>query len=131
MADPQPQNIILIVDDEQTVLRAASMVVSNLGFRVIVAENGAAGLESFITAQNDVVLVVTDVVMPFMSGLEMADRILALSPHAKILLMSGYSDKVIQPKGARKLPLLRKPFLPEDLMRAILAALDLRQASQH
>jgi two-component SAPR family response regulator len=49
----------------------------------------------------------------------MAERIQVMRPDVKILLMTGYSDSVVQSSGGNKFPVIRKPFLPEDLMRTI------------
>src|SRR3954468_18620885 len=87
--------LILVVDDEPTVLRSVTTALAMDGFRVMVAENGVAGLEAFLVAPDDIVMVLADVVMPVMNGLEMADKIRAFRPATRILLMSGYSDAVI------------------------------------
>jgi DNA-binding NtrC family response regulator len=111
--------LILVVDDEPTVLRSVTTALAMDGFRVMVAENGVAGLEAFMIAPDDVILVLTDIVMPAMNGLEMAEKIRAIRPHARILLMTGYSDAVLLTLSEPSLPLIRKPFLPDDLLRAV------------
>ncbi len=121
MADDDLGVLVLIVDDEPTVLRSASAALAREGFRVIVAENGVAGLEIFMKSPEDFDLVLTDVVMPYMSGLEMAGRMKEIRGDVKILLMSGYSDAVILPAGGPKYPLLRKPFLQDQLIRTVKA----------
>jgi DNA-binding NtrC family response regulator len=93
------------------------------GFRVIVAENGTAGLETFTRFADEIDIVVADVIMPVTGGIEMAQTILALRPETRIILMSGHSDVVLA-RSKSKLPLLRKPFLPEDLIRAIMKFID-------
>jgi DNA-binding NtrC family response regulator len=124
--DSQPRDrLILVVDDEPTVLRSVTTALAMDGFRVMVAENGVAGLEAFLVAPDEIVLVLADVVMPVMNGLEMADKIRALRPATRILLMTGYSDAVILTLSQPALPLIRKPFLPDDLIRAIHRILDL------
>ena|SRR5947209_20513448 len=115
--------LILIVDDEPMVLRAASMTLALAGYQVAVAENGAAGLETFLAAPDEIDLVLTDVMMPNFNGVEMAQRIKAVRPNARIVLMSAYSDAVILTLDGPKLPLLRKPFLPDDLLRVVKANL--------
>jgi DNA-binding NtrC family response regulator len=90
---------------------------------VIVAENGAAGLEAFLRAPEQFDLVLADVVMPLMSGLDMVKRIKAIRPEIPVLLMTAYSDAVIETLGDVKCPLIRKPFLPEDLIRTVRANL--------
>ena len=113
--------LVLVVDDEPAVLRFVTSVLAMAEFKVIVAENGAAGLEAFGEARNQIDLVLADVVMPFMGGLEMAAGIRAIRKNVPILLMTGYSDTVINALPDLEFPLIRKPFLPEDLIRAIWA----------
>lgn len=115
-----PKDLILCVDDEAIVLRSCSIAVAQAGYRVAVAENGAAGLEAFMRLRDDVCLVLADVVMPGkINGIEMAVKILAIAPDMKILVMSGYSDEILEVEGHSRLPLIRKPFLPDALMRKI------------
>jgi two-component system, cell cycle sensor histidine kinase and response regulator CckA len=111
------QGVVLVIDDEQIVLRMATSALASAGFRAVVAENGAAGLEAFMQHQDEICLVLADVVMPFLGGLELARRILAIRPGTGILLMSGYSDQVIQ--VGHQFPLIRKPFLPDRLISEI------------
>src|SRR5262245_34823735 len=123
MASPIRKQIVLVVDDEPIVLRAVTAALAFSGFRVVVAENGAAGLEAFMAAPDSIQLVIADVVMPYMGGIEMVKRFREIRPDLKIILMSGYSDAVCFPSGQPQLPMVRKPFLPEDLLRMVLAAL--------
>jgi len=81
------------------VLRTCSIAVARAGLRAVVAENGVAGLESFIDLRDEICLVLADIIMPVMSGVEMAVKILELDKDAKIVLMSGYSDSVIEIEG--------------------------------
>src|SRR6476660_3711337 len=109
MADMNPRgHLILVIDDEPIVLRSVTAALAMADFRVMVAENGAAGLEAFMAAPYDISLVLTDVVMPFMSGTELIERIREIRADAKIVLMSGYSEAVVLRKSGVKLPLLRK-----------------------
>lgn len=111
------QDVVLVVDDEQIILRMATSALASAGFRAVVAENGAAGLEAFMQHQDEICLVLADVVMPFLGGVELAQRILEIRPGTCVLLMSGYSDQVIQVD--QRFPLIRKPFLPDRLISEI------------
>ena len=111
------RDVVLVIDDEQIILRMATSALASAGFRAVVAENGAAGLEAFIQHQDQICLVLADVVMPFLGGVELAQRILAVRPGTCILLMSGYSDQVIQ--VGQQFPLIRKPFLPDRLISEV------------
>jgi CheY-like chemotaxis protein len=72
--------LILVVDDEPTVLRAVTATLAMAGFRVMVAENGAAGLDAFLAARDEIDLVLTDIVMPVMDGMAMMDQCQELPP---------------------------------------------------
>ena len=114
-----PNGIILVVDDEPIVLRACTIAVAQAGFRPVVAENGAAGLETFIQLKDEICLVLADIVMPAMNGIEMAEGILRMEPTTKILLMSGYSNEIIELHGRNRFPFIRKPFLHRMLIEKI------------
>jgi DNA-binding NtrC family response regulator len=107
------------VDDEPIVLRTCSIGVAQAGLRPVVAENGAAGLEVFLHMRDEICLVLADIIMPSVNGLEMAQRILEVEPLAKILLMSGYSDSVIEQQGRKRFPFIRKPFIHRLLLEKI------------
>ena len=112
------KNIVLVVDDEQIIVRLATTAIAAAGFRVTVAENGGAGLECYEKLKDQICLVLADVLMPAVNGLEMAKQILEIDPNAKILLMSGYSDSVLKTQHPKQdLPFIRKPFLADDLIR--------------
>jgi DNA-binding NtrC family response regulator len=122
MADPdtpQTRNVVLVVDDEITVLRIASATLSAAGFQVEVAGNGADGLAQFRYFRDQICLVLSDVVMPELGGIDMAEKILESYPETKILLMSGYSDAAMEVQARNRFPFVRKPFLPADLVSRI------------
>ena len=118
------KDVILVVDDEPDILRMATSALSLGGFRGIVAENGSIGLEAFIQHQSEICLVLSDVVMPVLNGLQMTARILEAQPDAKILFMSGYTDVQLDLEVKKKFPFIRKPFLPADLIQKIRETLD-------
>jgi CheY-like chemotaxis protein len=115
--------LILVVDDEPSALRAATSTLELAGFRAIVAKNGGAGLDAFFAHADEIALVLTDIVMPVMDGITMADRIKRARPDARILLMTAYSDGIIGIAGDTDFPLIRKPYLPHHLVGAIQAQL--------
>jgi CheY-like chemotaxis protein len=117
--DMVPGNLILCVDDEPTLLRTFPIGLGRAGFRVAVAENGAAGLEAFARLKDEVCLVLADIIMPVMNGVEMADRILRLKPETKILLMSAYGDEVTGRRVRKRFPFIRKPFQYATLIERI------------
>ena len=85
----------------------------------MVAENGVAGLETFLDLRDEICLVLADIIMPVMTGLEMAEKILQVDKHVKIVLMSGYSDSVIELEGRSRFPFIRKPFIHAVLIERI------------
>jgi two-component system, cell cycle sensor histidine kinase and response regulator CckA len=112
-----------VVDDEPIVLRACTIALAQAGLRAVVAENGAAGLETFIALKDEICLVLSDIIMPSMNGIELAQSILKVDPETKILLMSGYSNEVIELQGRNRFPFIRKPFIYSILVDKIQAIL--------
>ena len=112
---PGSGTLVLVVDDEVSVLRLATSVLAEGGYRIVIAKSSAAGLDLFHKLQRELSLAIIDIVMPGGSGLELADCIRQLNPGVKILIMSGYSDSVVETEARRRYPFLRKPFLPRDL----------------
>jgi len=64
-------------------------------------------------------MILSDIMMPISTGVEMADKIREMEPGAKILLMSGYSDNELVKEAQNRYPFIRKPFLPDELIRKI------------
>jgi CheY-like chemotaxis protein len=123
-----PKDLILCVDDEPTLLRTFPIMLGRAGYRVAVAENGVAGLEAFLRLRHEVCLVLADIVMPVMSGIDMAQEILHLESQTKIFLMTAYSDESTRRQVRRSgFPLIRKPFnLAKliEMIRSIVATQD-------
>jgi two-component system, cell cycle sensor histidine kinase and response regulator CckA len=121
MSVPQhrQKNTVLIVDDEPVIRDLMASALSMAGLSAEVADNGRAGLESFLKHQPEICIVISDVVMPIMGGLDMADRILEIAPGAKILMMSGYSSAELEVKAQQRFPFIQKPFMPRDLLQKI------------
>jgi two-component system cell cycle sensor histidine kinase/response regulator CckA len=106
------------------VVRLVTSTLAHAGFRVVVAENGIAGLDLFLSMPDEIDLVLTDIVMPIMDGITMAQEIRKTHPDTRIMVMTAYSDVVVQRVNPAKLPMIRKPFLAEDLIRIVTAHLD-------
>ena len=119
---------ILVVDDEHDILNLVQAALTREGFAVVVAENGDNALEAFEKLQSQVDLLLTDVVMPGMSGRDLARRIAQMAPHIRVLFMSGYTDNVIAQGGTLEpgLAFLQKPFTPVTLGLKVREVLDAR-----
>lgn len=114
---------ILVVDDEQDVRVFVREALTLEGYNVV---DTGDPLEARRIAESQTVhLLLTDVVMPIMNGLELAKRVEAVSPTTKVLLMSGYATAEV--KGAGR-PLVAKPFKTADLLKAIRQILDSKSA---
>ena len=114
-----PKSVVLVVEDEPLVVRMVTVALSMVGFRAAVAENGAAGLETYAAMRDEICLVLADVMMPVCSGVELADKIREIDPGVPIVLMSGYSDHDLVQDAQKRYPFVRKPFLPEELIRKV------------
>ncbi len=117
---------ILLVEDQDQVRAVAHAILKRSGYRLFVAQNGAEALLFAETHEGPIDLLLTDVVMPQMSGAELAKRILAMRPEAKVLWMSGYTDDSVVRHGvfASTVAFLHKPFTPESLTRKVREVLD-------
>lgn len=108
--------VVLLVEDQQQVRELAWETLAQLGYRTYAAADGTHALELFEQADPPVDVLVTDVVMPGLSGPELAERLLQRNPRLGVLYISGYpGESLEQGNGARGARFLRKPFLPKDL----------------
>jgi CheY-like chemotaxis protein len=89
------------------------------GFSTQVAADGQEGLECFLKHQQEICLILCDMVMPRMSGLEMLDLIVKIEPNAKFLVMSGYSNATLEIQARKHLAFIGKPFLPRALIQKV------------
>jgi two-component system, cell cycle sensor histidine kinase and response regulator CckA len=117
---------VLLVEDEPSVRVLAETVLKKLGYSVLVADSGAAALKIWNERQDSIDLLLTDVIMPQMSGAELAQKLRELNPQLKILFMSGYTDDMIASHGVLvgETQLIQKPFTAEALGRRIRDVLD-------
>ena len=124
---PRGAETILLVEDEQAVRDLAARILRELGYTIIEASNGEEAL--LISAQRatgDIHLLLTDVVMPQMSGKLLTDMIKAERPGIKVLFSSGYTDNALVHHGALEpgTAFLQKPFSPSTLARKVREVLD-------
>jgi PAS domain S-box-containing protein len=116
---------ILVVDDSSTVLYVTRRMLADRGYRVDVADSATAALEVLAGRPDDIALVLSDITLPDISGIELARRCRSLRPDVSVVLMSGHAD----PAGSRDngaepdVPFLVKPFTEEALFAAVRQAL--------
>jgi two-component system, cell cycle sensor histidine kinase and response regulator CckA len=113
---------ILLVEDEPMVLDLTKMVLESLGHTVLEACTPGEALQVAGTQGHSIQLLITDVVMPEMSGHQLAVQLLRLYPHLKCIFMSGYFDSAGAPAGlvpGEGTHILQKPFLPTELAAAV------------
>lgn len=117
---------VLLVEDEESVRVVARRVLDGCGYTVLEAESGEQALRICGSYEDPIDLVITDVVMPGMSGVDMAQQILATRPGTGILYISGYTDDTMSNHdvpGAR-VHILQKPFTVETLTAEVRKILD-------
>jgi signal transduction histidine kinase/CheY-like chemotaxis protein len=112
---------ILLVEDQAAIRMLLEDVLSEAGHRVVAAADGRTALELAEEYAGAVDLLITDVVMPEMSGPDLASRITHLRPGVIVLYMSGYTDHALLHRSALEqgAAFLQKPFLPESLLSRI------------
>jgi signal transduction histidine kinase/CheY-like chemotaxis protein len=128
---PPGTESILVVEDEAAVRRLTTTVLRDRGYQVQEARDGAEALAFFGRgARFDLVL--TDVIMPKMSGKELNDQLKSLAPRTKVLFMSGYTDDALASHGVLESELLfiEKPFSPSRLARKVRETIDLPAPGQ-
>jgi CheY-like chemotaxis protein len=122
---PTGTETILLVDDEKALRKLGKRVLSQAGYRVLEASDGAMALRIAAEEVGEIELVVTDVEMPTLGGRGMVDELHELSPGIRVLFMSGYTDNEILRRGIRssESEFLQKPFTAESLCAAVRAVL--------
>ncbi len=124
--DIRGSETILVVEDEEDVRQLISEALYNQGYRVIEASDGTEGYEKMIEHKNEIDMVVTDLIMPHLSGKMMAAKILEKLPQTKILFMSGYTDDMIANNGIliEGTHFIQKPFKLRDLLHRVKAIIE-------
>ncbi|MCE5308802.1 MAG: PAS domain S-box protein [Acidobacteriales bacterium] len=117
---------VLVVEDQPDVRKLTVSVLRDAGYRVLEAANGAAALQHFAEGNAPIDLLFTDVIMPGMTGRDLAARVAELSPATRLLYTSGYTANIIAQRGILEegVDYLPKPFTPNRLLTAVREILD-------
>jgi len=117
---------ILLVEDEPALRKLACEVLRRAGYQVMATAGGEEAVRACEQAREPVALLITDLVMPGMSGRELAGRLEALRPELRVLYMSGYSNHAALAAGILEgqVPFLQKPFTPGALAEKVRQVLD-------
>src|SRR5439155_9395452 len=124
---PGGSEVVLVVEDDEAVRQLTCTILQGAGYRVVEASDPDNALELLGEPKSQIGLVLTDLVMPGMSGLAMVEKLRQIRPDIKVLYTSGYSDEVIVRHGhlGGGMPFIQKPFGSGDLLRKIREVLDL------
>jgi len=117
---------VLLVEDHPLLRKMSAEMLKGMGYKVIETEDGESAITAAEAYTDPIHMLVTDVVMPGMNGLQLRDKIVAVRPGLKTLLISGYSEEVISQYGSftEGTALLQKPFSTELLGTKIRELLD-------
>jgi CheY-like chemotaxis protein len=121
VGDLRGSQTVLLVDDEELILTLGQTVLTTFGYKVFTASTGARALQILQEATTPVELVITDMVMPTMSGRELIEKIRQIAPQTRILCSSGY----VRPAQTDEELYLQKPFTAQQLLlkvKQVLAA---------
>jgi two-component system, cell cycle sensor histidine kinase and response regulator CckA len=123
---------ILLVEDEDQVRQVASSILRRQDYTVLEARGGGEALVMFEQHVDRIDLVLTDVIMPHLSGPQLVQRLLAIRPSLRVLYMSGYTDDaVLHPATSDPTHFVQKPITPALLARKVRERLDARDTDPH
>jgi CheY-like chemotaxis protein len=119
---------ILLVDDEEAVLKVAKLMLEAGGFTVLTASNGRDAIEAFRRAAEDIVCVILDLTMPELDGQETLERLRRVRRDVRVILSSGFTEEAIAPRFAGDGPagFLKKPYDSAQLMDKVAEVLKSR-----
>ena len=108
---------MMVAEDDELILNMVRMMLDRLGYTVLTAGTATEAIRLAKEHPGEIRLLITDVVMPEMNGLDLVDRCQAVRPGMKCLFMSGYTAEVIAHQGMLNdpVPFIQKPFSMEDL----------------
>ena len=117
---------VLLAEDAGPLRAVARQILKRNGYTVLEAADGKAALDEAAGHDGPIHLLITDVIMPEMSGRQLAERLRERRPEFKVLFVSGYADDAIVRHGILEpgIAFLQKPFSPESLARKVREVLD-------
>jgi len=117
---------VLVVEDAASVRMVTRQVLERFGYAILEAPNGETALRLAAKHHGPIHLLLTDVIMPGLSGRQLAEQLVQLRPDMKVLYASGYADQAIVHHGIldSDIAYLQKPFTPETLARRVRQVLD-------
>jgi CheY-like chemotaxis protein len=117
---------ILLVEDDRSVRELVERVLRSRGYNVLAAQHGSAALDLAAARERSVDLVLTDIVMPAMSGRELVEALQVKRPALRVLYMSGYTDDEVLRRGLNdpNTAFIQKPFTAENLATQVRKVLD-------
>ncbi len=129
----QGNETILVAEDEEGVRRVVQSFLEGKGYKVLEARDGLEAIETYEKHQGPIHLLVTDLVMPRMGGLELGQRLMRANPGLRVLYMSGYSDQAVASQGKLEpgTMFLQKPFSTDALAQSVRQLLDYPTTSEN
>ena len=116
----------LIAEDEALVSFSMKKILEDAGYKVLLASDGVEALAIFRERPEDISVILSDVVMPKMSGIEFLEEARRVRPDIKVIFVSGYSASFLRERGVLRegMELITKPFAKQELLRRVREALD-------
>ncbi len=122
------QTKILVVDDDQTIRDGCSRILSKSGWTVIAAENGQKGLDEIRSLRGEIDVVLLDLMMPGLSGMEVLEQSLQTDPDLLVIVITGYAtvESAVEAMKKGAYDFIAKPFAPDQLRIVVKRALERR-----
>jgi DNA-binding NtrC family response regulator len=119
---------ILVVDDHPSIREVCAAILAQYGFTPVLAENGLEALELYREMRSEIALILSDITMPVMGGVELVRNIFEIDTKANVILMTGFSARPVVPEDLNKLcAILQKPFSPIQLIEAVKKCLEYQE----
>ncbi len=123
---PRGDETILLADDDAAVRNVTTMLLEDSGYKVLVADNGETALSIYQKRHEEIRLLITDVIMPKMNGIELLEEVYKINANARVIVMSGYTDQIMNEKllTLENALVLSKPLKSSMLMLSVRQLLD-------